>query len=219
MLPLYARVLEIAFAPGHVKEIVAQFRATSVEIIARAPGAAAFLGLIDPSTGRSFTVSFWGTAEALEQSAVNPEIMANLATYAQWIAGPFARDATNVDAWSIQPLDPGDSWPDEFALVTTLHVNWDALEEVCRSLAERIEDDALAQRGYRGACLLSSRSSSRIVRVHLWDHREATIAAAERLVFRDNQVRSEGLLTAPPRYETHQVAGRWVAPDAPHSVL
>jgi hypothetical protein len=208
---MHARIVEILFQPDKVQPVIERFRATSIGLIAATTGARGFMGSLSRETGRTYTVSFWETAEQRDASAFDPAIIENLAGYAGWMAGPFTRDSCDVELLSFVPIDPADPYPPEFIAAASGLAVPQGWHETLALLSERTSETAAAT-GFRGACVMTNPTSGRILRMQLWDTLPAAQAALERMTVGDLELRHEGQLTGVPVYDVHEVAGRWTAP-------
>ena len=92
----YARVLTTTVQPGKMDEGMQIIRDSALPVARQQPGFKGFLWLLDRSTGKSFTVTFWATEADLLAGESSGYYQEQIAKVAHVLASPVVREAYEV---------------------------------------------------------------------------------------------------------------------------
>ncbi|MGH9173620.1 MAG: hypothetical protein ACRD1H_04655, partial [Vicinamibacterales bacterium] len=101
---LYARIVSMQLRLDGMDDAFAYFRNVSTPLVRDQPGSLGILGAGNRETGSAWAISFWSSAEDLERSNGNPQVVAAMTGYAQWMTGPFV--VASYDVASGSPPSP-----------------------------------------------------------------------------------------------------------------
>jgi heme-degrading monooxygenase HmoA len=92
-----------------------------------------------------------------------------------------------------------------YARVMTYHIHPDKIEEAERIVRESVVSDLRAQRGFRGALLLTDANRARSMSITLWETEADLTASATSGFVRDQLAKVRDFLAEAPTREAYEV--------------
>jgi hypothetical protein len=203
---VHARVNVIGFKTEALPLAIARYRETSLPMIQAWPGFHSALALVQPLTGKVFTLSIWETAAQRDESGLRMEYIQNLSSYGDMISGSVTRESYEVIVSTVRPATAEDLDSRAWGRITTGQVppeRWDdAIEMLTPMVADMGEN-----RSHQGSMMLANRTLSKIVIVGVWDSRRAIAATDDEVHAQAYLVRRSGNLTSSPTHEVYEIVG------------
>jgi hypothetical protein len=196
----------IGFKTEALPLAIARYRETSLPMIQAWPGFHSALALVQPLTGKVFTLSIWETAAQRDESGLRMEYIQNLSSYGDMISGSVTRESYEVIVSTVRPATAEDLDSRAWGRITTGQVppeRWDdAIEMLTPMVADMGEN-----RSHQGSMMLANRTLSKIVIVGVWDSRRAIAATDDEVHAQAYLVRRSGNLTSSPTHEVYEIVG------------
>lgn len=203
---MHARVNVIGFRPEALPLAVERYRSSSLPMIQGWPGFHSALAMVQPLSGKAFTVSFWERAEQRDESGLRMEYIQNLSDYGEMIVGSMTRESYEVIVSTVRPATPDDAASRAWGRVTTGFAPPERWDEAIAMLKPMVEDDG-DNRSHQGSVLLANRTLAKVVIVGVWDSRRAIMATDDEIHAQSYLVRRSGFLTSSPTHEVYEVVG------------
>ena len=92
-----------------------------------------------------------------------------------------------------------------FARVTVVQIKLDRFDESVKLYEESVVPAAKAQKGYRGAYLLSDRKTGKSLSISVWDSEEDAIANEQTGYYQEQVGKFKDLFAAPPVQEGYEI--------------
>lgn len=201
---MYARVNVIGFKPEALAIATQRYRESSLPMIQAWEGFHGALAMMQPLTGKVFTLSIWETAAQRDESGLRIEYIQNLSSYGELIGGSMTRESYDVVVSTLRPAMPGDEQIRAWGRVTTGHVPPDRWDDAIEMLTPMVADMGENQ-SHQGSMMLVNRALSKIVIVGVWDSRRAISATDDEVHAQAYLVRRSGNLSASPTHEVYEI--------------
>jgi hypothetical protein len=201
---LFARVNVIGFKPEALPVAVQRYRESSLPMIQSWDGFHSALGMMQPLTGKVFTLSTWETSAQRDESGLRIEYIQNLSSYGELISGSVTRESYDVVVSTVRPATPEDLNIRAWARVTTGQVPPERWDDAVEMLTPMVADMG-ENRSHQGSMMLANRTLSKIVILGVWDSRRAISATDDEVHAQAYLVRRSGNLTASPTHEVYEI--------------
>lgn len=198
---MYARVTTAYVQPGKGDELTQYTRDTIVPIAQQQKGFKVFLGLIDRSSNKGFSITLWETeADMLASEASGGYYQEQLAKVAPLFASAPVREAYEVGVHAIEqgrtPI---------YARVLIAEGQPGKMDELIDLVRNSVLPVARQQQGFKGLLLLADRARRKGISIGLWET-EADLKASETSGYFQEQVaKFAHIYTAPPVREIYEV--------------
>jgi heme-degrading monooxygenase HmoA len=93
---MHARMVTAQVKPGSLKEVEKLVHEVLLPAAAEQRGNRGGWGLVDPSTARGMVITFWETAQDLENTECNGFLLTQLARVSKYLDGPVVRETYEV---------------------------------------------------------------------------------------------------------------------------
>jgi hypothetical protein len=201
---MHARVNIIGFKPEALPLAIERYRETSLPMIRAWPGYHSALAMMQPLSGKVFTVSNWETAAQRDESGLRMEYIQNLSSYGDMISGSVTRESYEVVVSTIRAATPEDLDRRAWGRVTTGLVppdRWDAAIEMLTPMVADMGEN----RSHQGSMMMVNRSLLKIVIIGVWDSRRAITATDDEVHAQAYLVRRSGNLSSSPTHEVYEI--------------
>jgi hypothetical protein len=203
---VFARVNVIGFKAEALAPAIERYQSATLPMIQAWDGFHSALAMVQPLTGKVFTLSIWQTVEQRDESGLRIEYIRDLSSYGDMISGSMAREAYEVVTSTLRPATPDDARRRAWGRVTTGQVPPERWDETVALLKPMVEDDG-DNRSHQGSMMLVNRTLSKIVIIGVWDSRRAINASDDEIHAQAYMVHRNGYLTSSPTHEIYEIVG------------
>lgn len=203
---MHARVNVIGFKPDALSLAIERYRATSLPMIQGWAGYHSALAMVQPLTGKVFTVSLWERAEQRDESGLRMEYIQELSGYGDMISGSMTRESYEVVVSTVRPVTPEDAGGRAWGRVTTGQVPPERWDDAIAMLTPMVESKG-ENRAHQGSMMLANRTLAKVVIVGVWDSRRAIAATDDAVHAQAYLMRRSGYLTGSPTHEVYEIVG------------
>jgi hypothetical protein len=205
---MYARLINILFRTETLPDVVHRFRTVSVPMISAHAGSAGIVATQNPESGRIYLMTIWDSEESRAASAVHPDFMQNMVSYADWMAGGFNRESFDVVGDTLHEYFGGDSDAPAIARYTFVTVDPDGWSAATPAYLQLLHADAYQLPGFQGAVLLANETLGRLILIDLWETRAQIVETDGEIFSTSHALQLSGAISAVPTHDVQDVVSR-----------
>jgi hypothetical protein len=203
---LHARVNIIGFRPDALPLAIERYRSSSLPMIQAWSGYHSALAMVQPLTGKVFTLSLWETVKERDESGLRMDYIQDLSGYGEMISGAMTRESYEVVVTTVRPATLEDATNRAWGRVTTGQVPPEHWDDAIAMLTPMVEESGENQ-SHQGSMMLANRTLSKIVIVGVWDSRRGITMTDDEIHAQAYLVRRSGYLTSSPTHEVYEIVG------------